>query len=269
MAILPAVVCHFPETVMRAFPHLRLWLMLAAAVAVLTAPAGAQVIRGLVRSQTTARAIERARVTATDRDGLVLGEATSDDQGKFLLRVDAKGAPFTMTVRRIGLTPSSTEELQLAPVDTVDFEFLVPEQPVVTDTVRVTGMKSINEMRYDEAVRRGWKVFAPAEVAAHREQANNVYDLLRWSGAASLVIPGRPSECVRSTRYLAGDRRNDRCMVWVVDGQVLGPTPVLNPKDTYFLAILTASQSAVQFGDKAPWGAIVVYTRMNGDRLHP
>lgn len=254
---------------MRASPHLRIWLTLAVTVAAMSASAGAQVIRGVVRSQTTARLIERARVTAADRDGRVLGEATSDDQGRFRLRVDANAAPFTMTVRRIGILPSSTAELQLMPADTVDYEFLVPEQPVAADTVRVMGMKSFNEMRYDEAVRRGWKVFAPAEVAAHREQANNVYDLLRWSGAASLVIPGRPSECVRSTRYLAGDRRNDRCMVWVVDGQVLGPTPVLNPKDTYFLAILTASQSAVQFGDKAPWGAIVVYTRMNGDRLHP
>jgi hypothetical protein len=43
----------------------------------------------------------------------------------------------------------------------------------------------------------------------------------------------------------------------------------LNPADTYFIAVLTASQSAVQFGDRAPWGAIVLYTRMNGDRLHP
>ena len=103
----------------------------------------------------------------------------------------------------------------------------------------------------------------------HRDLANSVYDLVRWSGASSLIIPGRVTECIRSARYVGGDRRNDRCMVWVVDDQVLGPTPVLNPADTYFMAILTASQSSMQFGDKAPWGAIVVYTRMNGDRLHP
>lgn len=58
-------------------------------------------------------------------------------------------------------------------------------------------------------------------------------------------------------------------MVWIVDGQVLGPVPVLNPADTYFIAVLTASQSAVQFGDRARCGAIVPYKRMRGDKLHP
>jgi hypothetical protein len=255
---------------MRASPHLRLWLTLAVAVSTTAAtPARAQMIRGLVRSQTTASVIERARITATDRSGRGLGEATTDDQGRFTLVVDAQGAPFSMTVRRIGITPTSTAELLLTPADTVDYEFLVPDNPVLADTVRVTGMKSLNETRYEQAMRRGWKVFSPAEVALHRDLANSVYDLVRWAGGASLIIPSRVTECVRSARYISFDRRSDRCMVWVVDDQVLGPTPALNPADTYFMAILTASQSSMQFGDKAPWGAIVVYTRMNGDRLHP
>ena len=254
---------------MRIPPSLRQWLAVSVLALAMAPAVPAQVVRGLVLSQMTARAIERAKVTAEDRSGRQLGEATSDAQGKFVLRVDAKGAPFSMTVRRIGITPSSTEELTLAPADTVDYEFLIPENPVTTDTVRVTGMKSPNEQHYDEAVRRGWRIFSPLEVAKHRDQASSVYDLLRWSGASSLVIPTRPNECVRSARYIAGDRRNDRCMVWIVDGVVAGPTPVLNPSDTYFMAILSGSEALAQFGDKAPWGAIVVYTRMSGDRLHP
>ncbi len=231
-------------------------------------PAAGQVIRGVVRSQTTARALDRVRLTALDRTGTVLGESISDERGEFVLRVDAKGVPFFLTVRRIGLEPSTTGDFTLTPSDTVDYELAIPEKAVLGDTVRITGMASVNETRYQEAMRRGWKVFPPAEVEKHRERATNVYDLLRWSGANSLVIPTRPTECVRSMRYLAGDRRNDRCMVWVVDGQVLGPVPVLNPRDTYFMAILSASESALQFGEKAPWGAIVLYTRMNGDRIH-
>jgi hypothetical protein len=35
------------------------------------------------------------------------------------------------------------------------------------------------------------------------------------------------------------------------------------------MAILSGSESLLRFGDKAPWGAILVYTRMNGDRIHP
>ena len=240
-----------------------------AVAAMLTAPAAhAQVVRGALRSQVPSRPVERARVTAVDRTGRVIGETIADDSGNFTLRVDARSVPFSLTVRRIGIEPSTTTEFELTPADTVDFELNMPETPVLGDTVRITGMASYNESKYQEAVRRGWRVFPPAEVAKHRDRVNNVYDLLRWVDA-SLVIPSRRNECVRSARYLAGDRRMDRCMVWIVDGQVLGPLPILNPSDTYFLAVLTASQSAVQFGDKAPWGAIVLYTRMQGDKLHP
>lgn len=257
---------------MRVSPHLRLSLQLMViALAVVPVSVRAQVIHGVVRSQETTRVVERARVTATDLRGRTLGEATSDDQGKFTLRIDAKGAPFSLTVRRIGITPSSTEALRVAPTDTLAYEFLVPEESVVGDTVRVTGRKmpSVNESRYDEAIRRGWLVFSPVEVAKHRDHATSVYDLLRWAGAGSLIIPGRPTDCVRSSRYISTGRRIDTCMVWVVDGQVMGPIPVLNPSDTYFLAVLSASQSTMQFGDRAPWGAIVLYTRMNGDQPHP
>ncbi|MBI2407630.1 MAG: carboxypeptidase regulatory-like domain-containing protein [Gemmatimonadetes bacterium] len=252
---------------MRLSPRLVVIVVGIVAVAV-ASPLNAQVIRGTLRSQTSARAIERARVTAQARDGRVIGEVLANDSGAFTLRVAANGAPFTLTVRRIGIEPSTTSELLLAATDTVEFELTLPETPVLGDTVRVTGRPSINEERYQEAKRHGWTVFSPAEVEKHRERVNNVYDLLRWAGANSLVIPTRHTECVRSARYLPGDRRNDRCMVWVVDGQVLGPLPVLNPRDTYFMAVLTASQSLMQYGEKAPWGAIVLYTRMNGDQIH-
>ena len=231
-------------------------------------PADGQVIRGALRSQATARPVERARVTAVDRTGRMVGETIADDSGNFVLRVDARSVPFSLTVRRIGIEPSTTPEFALTPVDTVDFELNMPETAVLGDTVRITGMASYNETKYQDAGRRGCKVFPPAEVAKHRDRVNNVYDLLRWADA-SLIIPGRRNDCVRSARYISTDRRSSHCMVWIVDGQVLGPLPILNPADTYFIAVLTASQSAVQFGDRAPWGAIVLYTRMNGDRLHP
>ncbi|MFA6167435.1 MAG: carboxypeptidase-like regulatory domain-containing protein [Gemmatimonadaceae bacterium] len=252
---------------MRESPLRTAWIGAVAAL-LAAGPAHGQVIRGALRSQFTARPVERARVTAVDRTGRVVGETIANDSGNFTLRVDARSVPFSLTVRRIGIEPSTTPEFELTPADTVDFELNLPETPILGDTVRITGMASYNETKYQEAVRRGWKVFPPAEVAKHRDRVNSVYDLLRWADA-SLMIPSRRNECVRSARYLAGDRRADRCMVWIVDGQVLGPLPILNPADTYFIAVLTASQSAVQFGDRAPWGAIVLYTRMNGDRLHP
>jgi len=232
-------------------------------------PVHAQVVRGVLRSQATSRAIERARVTAVDTAGRVLGETIADDSGSFVLRLTSNRVPFTLTVRRIGFEPSSTPEFQLAPEDTVDYELNMPETAILGDTIRIVGSAAYNEAMYQQAVRRGWQVFPPAEVAVHRERANNVFDLLRWAGANSLEIPAGRTGCVRSGRYRgAGGARSGGCMVWVVDGQVLGPSPVLNPRDAYFIAVLTASQSTVEFGDRAPWGAIVIYTRMHGDQVH-
>jgi hypothetical protein len=53
----------------------------------------------------------------------------------------------------------------------------------------------------------------------------------------------------------------------VLDGVVIGAyNPLVNPRDVYFLAVLSQNQSQVQYGDRAPYGAIVIYTRMNGDK---
>jgi hypothetical protein len=55
-------------------------------------------------------------------------------------------------------------------------------------------------------------------------------------------------------------------MSFVVDGQVLGPNAVIIPSDIYFFAILSPSESRVQYGDRAPFGAIAIFTRSRLDR---
>ncbi|MBX9928954.1 MAG: carboxypeptidase-like regulatory domain-containing protein [Gemmatimonadaceae bacterium] len=221
----------------------------------------AQIIRGVVKSQRDERVLEGVRVTAINRLAKPLAEVVSDAEGKFFLRVDAGGQPFVVQIRRIGLMPSASDEIRAKATDTLDFDFLVPESPVANEAIRVIGEKSNNERHLEEANRRGWRVIPPELVADWRDRAQTMSDLLRATAGAGLTMPRRDGDCIRSSRS------GNRCLTWVVDGVVLGPSAILNPRDVYFMAVLSPSEAAVQWGDRAPSGAIVVWTRAYGDRV--
>lgn len=74
--------------------------------------------------------------------------------------------------------------------------------------------------------------------------------------------PGPAGACVQSVR-------TNRCLVVVLDGVLAGYTPSVETRDVYFLAVLTASESTARWGADAPRGAIVIYTRQNGDKKSP
>jgi hypothetical protein len=220
----------------------------------------AQVLRGTARLVGDDRPLAQARVMALLRDGRSVGSTVTDDRGRFQLRISADGRPFTISITRIGMEPTLSEALTLEGTDTLDVNFGVVETGIRTDTVRVTSSPSVNDLRLTEARRRGWRVFLPADVEKLRERSNSFEDLLRSTGYPGFVIPSRRDDCIRSTRY-------NRCLTIVIDGVPLsGSYPNINPRDIYFFALLGKTEAAVQFGDRTPWGAIVIYTRAKGDR---
>lgn len=222
----------------------------------------AQIIRGTARNAGSEEPLPRARIIALSLDGRSLGETYAGDDGRFLLKVTARGAPFAISVMRIGMKPTLSGMLELDTRDTLDVDFSVAEEAVRTDTVRVRSAPGLNEVRLREAERRGWKVFQPKEVAAIRDRVLNFEDLLRSTGYTGFILSQRRDECVRSTR-------TNRCLLIVVDGVPLaGSYPNINPRDVYFLALLSPNQSMLQFGDRGPNGAIVIYTRAYGDKLN-
>jgi hypothetical protein len=83
--------------------------------------------------------------------------------------------------------------------------------------------------------------------------------LLRSMGTPSLILPRRIDDCVRNTR-------TGECMTWVLDGQIVGPSAFILPTDVYFFAVLSPSEARVEYGNRAPNGAISVYTRSATDR---
>ncbi len=239
------------------------WLLgVVGAVAVGSAsPVHAQLLRGTAVSTQSGRAIDGARLRATLADGTEVGRAVTDASGRFVLAITARSAPFTITVTRLGLRPTRSNVLVLAPSDTVEADFEVEEERVSLDTQRVQGAPSLNVLRLREAERRGWRVFPPAEIERHRERANSFEELLRSTGYPGFVLSSRRNDCIRSSR-------TNRCLLIVLDGVPLSgmDAPLINPRDVDFLALLSPNQAMLQYGDQAPNGALAVWTRTPGAR---
>jgi hypothetical protein len=238
-------------------------LAVALYFATAAATVSAQVVRGTVKSKEAGTLLDRAKVIALNEAGREMASVTTDDRGRFNLSIKSLGKPFSITVRRLGILPTQSSPITMQVGDTADIEFLVEEtSSTPVDTFKVKAAQSPNERALLEAERRGWKMFTPKQIELYRSEARSVQDLLRSWGYAGLTFPGgnRPGECVRSTR-------TNSCLDWVVDGQVVGPNFNMDPRDVYFIAFLGRTEAVTQWGQKTPNGALVIYTRMYGDKI--
>ena len=245
---------------------LRVNALLAAITIMATMPAhelGAQLIRGTIHAKGSEGVVQGAWIMVLDSLDKQVVAVLSDEKGHFVLPLSG-GVPFRVTVKKIGWQPSSTELIHAPANDTLDVDLMVPMDGVVLPGVEIDATKttSFNQRSYSEAKRNGWKVYEPAEVEAHRNEFSNFENMMRSLSVTGVKMPAGNRDC-----YV--NLRNGRCMTFVVDGEPVGTMWVVNPVDVYFLAILQATQSSVQFGDKAPWGAILVVTRMRGDNKNP
>lgn len=221
----------------------------------------AQVVRGTVRARDTSLPLERAQVSARDIQGVLLGTAVSDSSGfwQFRMRPDVA---FVLEVRRLGFTQGATEVPPMTAGDTARIEFVMSEVAAMAEAVTITAEPAMNDRRLAEAERRGWQVYSPELIMQHRAKSQDFFQLLRSVGSPGLILPRSINSCVRATR-------TNRCLTYIVDGQILGPSANILPADVYFVAVLSPTQSSVQFGDRAPWGAIYVVTRSALDRVQP
>ena len=221
-------------------------------------PVVAQVLRGSVRTLDTSLPIPRVEVSVRDSTGAVLGTAISDDQGLFVLRV-FRPVPFSVVARRLGFQVATTDVIRAALGDTLELQFQLAEVAGEQDAIQVTGMEELNAARLVEAQRRGWRVYEPEVVAQHRERARDVEQLLRSLGT-QILMPRSNRDCFRN-------QRTNTCMTFILDGQIIGTDGgFVLPSDIYFVAVLSPSQSAVQYGNRAPNGAIAIFTRTRNDR---
>ncbi len=225
------------------------------------ASADAQVNRGTIRAQEGQVPVPGARVTVTDSVNTVLAEAVSGPDGKFIVAFSANRR-FVVGVRKIGWQPSFSDLITAAATDTMLVDFLVPAEPteLAAAEINANAATTLSSRALAEAKRKGWKVYSPEVVNRFRDVAGSFTDLMREAGTSGIVI-GK-GDCVRSVR-------SNRCLTFVVDGQPAGTNVFIHPRDIDFYAVLSASESAVIWGDRAAWGAIVVYTRMYTEKPKP
>jgi hypothetical protein len=226
-------------------------------------PLAAQFIRGTIRAQGSEGIVQGALITVLDSVDKQVVTALSDDRGHFVLPLTS-GLAFKVTVRKIGWQPSSTDLIHATATDTLDMDLMVPMEGVALAGIEIEGKKamSLNQRSYAEAKRLGWKIYEPSEVEAHRNEFSNFENMMRALQVRGVKMPASANDCYMNLR-------NNRCLTFVVDGQPVGTMWVVNPIDVYFIAILQATESSVQFGDKAPFGAILIVTRMNADKKNP
>jgi len=248
-------------TIPRRRPLGAIWRCLLGALGtlVVASVADAQVLRGSVRTLDSSLPVPLAEIVLRDSLGRELVRTSSDENGLFVLTLRERVA-FSLQARRLGFQMASTDLLRVTE-DTVNLEIQLAEVALEADAVTVTGMAAMNAQRLSDAERRGWNVYAPELIAQLRERARDLTQLLRTLGPRNLQMPRSPRDCVRSMR-------TNQCVTYVVDGQVLGQEAFVLPSDIYFLAVLTPSESQVMYGNRAINGAIVVYTRMDGDRYN-
>ncbi len=241
-------------------------LLAAVTLAIFGLPAhelSAQFIRGTIRAQGSEGIVQGASITVLDSLNKQVVAVLSDERGHFVLPLSG-GLPFKVTVKKIGWQPSSTDLIHATATDTLDMDLMVPMDGVALPGVEVDAVKAstFNQRSYAEAKRNGWKMYEPAEIEAHRNEFSNFENMMRALSVTGVKMPARSNDCYVNIR-------NGRCLTFVVDGQAVGTMWLVNPVDVYFICILQASESSVQFGDKAPWGAIYIITRMRGDKPNP
>ena len=216
----------------------------------------AQELAGVVVAAGSQVPVEAAVVTLHEGSGAVTASATTDAAGRFVLSL---ARPLTDTgamlvVRRLGFRPDSVT------VSALSFPVRVAlvEVALLTDDVRVIGHPSVNQVRLDEARRRGWRVYGPEQVAPYRERARSLSFLFQLMAVPG-IVPARSSyDCIRSIRA-------NQCLALVIDDIVTGPFGYVHPADVFFVAVMGAADSRMYWGERAPFGAIVIYTRSNTD----
>lgn len=239
-------------------------VLLVAALLLLRRDANAQVLQGTVRLRDDSVTIDAARVVAQDRRGKTLADAMTDAAGRYVLRFGggAAGVPFRLTITRIGLQPTMSDEFSLLVTDTVSADLWV--RPLAQNLTEVSTevAPSLNTQRLRYATRRGWKVFDPETIEARSQSSLGLNELIRSLGAPGLMVPNRNGDCIKSTR-------TGQCLAVIIDNVLITGGVHLNPRDIYFLAVVGSSEARLEWGDRAAYGALAIYTRMSDDLKKP
>ena len=107
----------------------------------LRAPAGAQVVRGLVTERATTTPLSGVVLSVIDTAGATVLQALSDDKGAFEIRLPGAGS-YVLDAKRIGVRRVRLPAFAIAAGETRQLDITVEPFAAVLSSVRVTGRSS-------------------------------------------------------------------------------------------------------------------------------
>lgn len=118
----------------------------AFSICLVTAPAGAQLVRGVVLSAADGSPIGDARLELTDQDGEVRAGFISAENGYFELRADRSGM-VRLSVSHIGFADWETANFALASDAVIDVEVRLGIEAIPLEPIIVVGRRSDGQSR--------------------------------------------------------------------------------------------------------------------------
>ena len=195
-----------------------------------------------------------ATVEALDSTRTVIRSARTDSAGRFDLVFATDPGGFRIRVRRIGITPTLTDPLRFDR-DTVDVDLLVEERPAVLDAVEVAAEahSPLTAQRLKDAYARGWRVVSPERVAAARQRATHLDELIRSVALSNVMVT---PDCFRSMVTMG-------CLTVFIDDVYYGQRGfnMINARDIDFIAVIGPTEAITRYGNRAQYGVLMLYTR--------
>lgn len=248
-----------------------------AAVALLSASASAQEIRGRVVEDPSRQAVAGFAVTlhAGDRP---IGEARTDGNGFYRFRVEAAGT-YRVEAVRPGFEPVQ-QEVRVAAEDVT-----VPAMVLKPQVFELDSIEARARRRRAEPVSVGFSrpshVIAGERLATLEQHGARVLSALRQMTGVRVVEwndrNGRARFCVESRRrMIAFNEAPDAChwTVLVLDGIALGRSGAEETMRTFHLTnfesieYLPPAEAAQKYGmDAGTYGALVLWTRGQGPHV--
>jgi hypothetical protein len=259
---------------------LQLGALVLLALAALTGPAGAQVVKGRVVLAGTDRPIAEAAVHLIAADGARLATSTSDTAGNFRISAPRLGM-FRLRAEHIGMTTVESGPFQVNVSQAVEVELRMATSVVPLEPLTVTARSALDigflsgyfqRVQRHELMRTG-HIFTRDRIEAR--MALDVADLLRDVPSISVVdVPGRlPSIMFRSNRgecvpkvYLDGMRQNRGGAA----GSAAVVDEVVRPYDLEGVEVYRGiSEVPAEFYDEGHCGVILLWTRRDTDGGRP
>ena len=243
------------------FPFLR--ALVAGSIAVGSANAGAQVLRGSVVIENTEVRVPNALITVFDSGGKSLANSRADRDGEFLLRLPP-GSNFTVQIVKLGYSPYYIQRLPLGRGDTLN---VVVPLGVIATRIAATVIEAerirIRQQRILGLDARAISatVVTPSEVSLAAKGASSYLDIVRSTAPGGVVVDNTRN-CVISMHTSSV---RPRCLPVFIDEQLISDLDAIRqlaqPEMVDHFVFLRGTDAAIKFGNDAIEGVMLIYTR--------